>query len=423
MSESSTLTRCPHCETRFRVTGEQLGVAKGKVRCGHCLQVFNANEHRELSAEKNRPQSSPPPVEPSGPLSDEDVIFEDDPDEDAASGNYAGGQTGFSEDELSDSFLAFDNNTGNSFNEATDDEPEESVDESWAEAILANSKPDTTKSSASNRITPDHDDAILERHHDQPETDAPEPPPEPQEEQASDSLNAPSRSEPNDTFVPDDVSDGASASVSAGFTAGEGPGTEQSPETGDETGSPYDNLRVDPISTRYANNTGSNGGLRRIIWGVVLFALIGILIAQVTYFQVDRLSSIPELRPYYEQGCQLIGCELPPLEAVDQIDSQKLVVRTHPEQRNMLVVDAVIVNRAAFAQPFPNIGLTFSNLNEDVVAQSLFEPDEYLAGDARKLDAMPSDKSFRISITIRDPGRDAVNYNIAFIARNQEPAR
>ena len=35
-------TRCPHCQTIFRVTPEQLKARAGKVRCGHCQSVFNA---------------------------------------------------------------------------------------------------------------------------------------------------------------------------------------------------------------------------------------------------------------------------------------------------------------------------------------------------------------------------------------------
>src|SRR5690606_29830250 len=36
------VTQCPHCQTRFRLTPEQLGVAGGHVRCGACLEVFHA---------------------------------------------------------------------------------------------------------------------------------------------------------------------------------------------------------------------------------------------------------------------------------------------------------------------------------------------------------------------------------------------
>ena len=35
-------TRCPHCQTAFRITPEQLKARVGKVRCGQCQTVFNA---------------------------------------------------------------------------------------------------------------------------------------------------------------------------------------------------------------------------------------------------------------------------------------------------------------------------------------------------------------------------------------------
>jgi predicted Zn finger-like uncharacterized protein len=38
-------TRCPECETIFRVTAEDLRRAQGKVRCGDCSYVFNAVEY------------------------------------------------------------------------------------------------------------------------------------------------------------------------------------------------------------------------------------------------------------------------------------------------------------------------------------------------------------------------------------------
>ena len=43
------VTECPSCHTTFRVTDGQLRLAKGKVRCGHCLTVFNAQNPAEKS--------------------------------------------------------------------------------------------------------------------------------------------------------------------------------------------------------------------------------------------------------------------------------------------------------------------------------------------------------------------------------------
>jgi predicted Zn finger-like uncharacterized protein len=42
---SKMVTRCPQCQTSFRVTEEHLKIANGAVRCGSCLNVFKAAEH------------------------------------------------------------------------------------------------------------------------------------------------------------------------------------------------------------------------------------------------------------------------------------------------------------------------------------------------------------------------------------------
>lgn len=39
------ITRCPACGTMFKVVADQLKVAQGWVRCGHCAEVFDASAH------------------------------------------------------------------------------------------------------------------------------------------------------------------------------------------------------------------------------------------------------------------------------------------------------------------------------------------------------------------------------------------
>ena len=41
----SLITRCPACETMFKVVPDQLKIAQGWVRCGHCAEVFDAQHH------------------------------------------------------------------------------------------------------------------------------------------------------------------------------------------------------------------------------------------------------------------------------------------------------------------------------------------------------------------------------------------
>jgi predicted Zn finger-like uncharacterized protein len=58
-------TRCPDCDTTFRVTDDALAKANGQVRCGRCASVFNAYaERRDVPGQPppEAPDAEPPPV-------------------------------------------------------------------------------------------------------------------------------------------------------------------------------------------------------------------------------------------------------------------------------------------------------------------------------------------------------------------------
>lgn len=68
-------TRCPHCQTRFRIVLDQLRISGGWVRCGHCQQVFDARQgldegHNTATSSSSpavfAPEAAPPtPPQPS----------------------------------------------------------------------------------------------------------------------------------------------------------------------------------------------------------------------------------------------------------------------------------------------------------------------------------------------------------------------
>lgn len=45
MQKNTQYTRCPQCDTAFKVSDKMLAMAHGKVRCGACLEVFLATDH------------------------------------------------------------------------------------------------------------------------------------------------------------------------------------------------------------------------------------------------------------------------------------------------------------------------------------------------------------------------------------------
>src|SRR5690606_19827611 len=43
----SFITRCPSCDTTFKVVPDQLRISEGWVRCGRCQEVFDASQALE----------------------------------------------------------------------------------------------------------------------------------------------------------------------------------------------------------------------------------------------------------------------------------------------------------------------------------------------------------------------------------------
>jgi predicted Zn finger-like uncharacterized protein len=78
----SMYTRCPHCDTYFRVSREQLQASSGQVRCGRCQQVFDAfgtltSELPATAAGSAKAPVAPPPSSsaPSSPLGTEPLAL------------------------------------------------------------------------------------------------------------------------------------------------------------------------------------------------------------------------------------------------------------------------------------------------------------------------------------------------------------
>lgn len=397
MSDTSTLTRCPHCQTLFRVTEKQLGAARGKVRCGQCREVFNAVENVEAEPETQTEQQDPEPAAAEQPASEpeqpthppqetgkgtpenedeEGLVFDDDPEEDAKERHYAGKKSSLDESEFDEEFLALERGESQAFSEFRDDiddlsQPTGEDDESWAESLLQDDDwemPDSPPldHEQQNREQEAAYRELIEEH--------------PEEESGPD---------------PASMEDSGAAEQDASV-----------PELD------WRSLRTEPVA---APRSDRPAWYRRLLWPTVALLAAAALIHQLGWVHWDRLARYEPIRPVYAQVCDWIGCELPALKAIDQIQSRQMVVRSHPEQDNALLVEATLVNRARFDQPFPAIALSFANLNNDVVAQRVFQPREYLPSGSSPDDTIPAGTGVRISLALQDPGRDAINYRLDFL--------
>ncbi|MFA7399551.1 MAG: DUF3426 domain-containing protein [Sideroxydans sp.] len=124
---------------------------------------------------------------------------------------------------------------------------------------------------------------------------------------------------------------------------------------------------------------------RKHRWEGVVAALLLVLtlVAQAAYFyRVELAARLPGLKPLLTQYCGLLGCsvELPRQADLMSIESSEL--ESDRMQGNLITLHALLHNRAPYAQAYPNLELTLTDMQDAAIARRVFQPAEYLkAGD------------------------------------------
>ncbi|SEI75067.1 MJ0042 family finger-like domain-containing protein [Pseudomonas linyingensis] len=468
----SFVTQCPHCQTRFRVTPAQLGMARGAVRCGACLQVFNAAE--QLAGELAASPAEAPGTETRTPDSAVAAAVAASDVRAAMGGALAGGAAST----LAGSTL--DQDDSEHFQPAgyqpapplpTDDAPPAAapaapapapadgtlwihddldlddldldLDEELDRASFELSSEFRDYQPPENPLlnpfgdAPDsrrdpHDESWVEALlNDQPEAKTPTS--EPGGRRAEPSLDdelpleMDNGSEDLVEFA-DDAEEAArhvdtglsaerdepitvsAAAASLGAAAAAGSARRSEPRLRDEG---LLSLNDEPLQLDWQPQQGP-GWARRLLWLLLILLALGGLAGQYVYYHFDELARDDRLRPWFDKVCPLLGCSLPPRVDVSLVKSSNLTVRNHPTHPGALTVDAIIYNRATFSQPFPLLELRFEDINGQPLARRSFKPGEYLAGELAGRTDMPPQTPIHISLEIVDPGTHAVNYSLGF---------
>ena len=410
----SFVTQCPHCQTSFRVSHTQLSVARGVVRCGSCLQVFNAA--RQLLEQRQGQQAAPLTPPPAIPAPEQRAISqkqwtaaeldldhldldeelarleqreiqptkefgqERKPREDSLSARRDSGE---SEEPWSDSLFS----------------------ESAAERALTNDDSPATGNVSIDDLDEPHTSSrtepslsLVDLDDDEPE--APQLRLEPVDEDARQDLRHERLSATDDDELEEQPQ------------VIEPPRKKRPRNESARHDEVLQDLVDDPLQLDWQKRRSPWG--RRLFWGLMVLLAGGALAGQYIAYHFDELARQDQYRPWFQQLCPQIGCNVPSKVDIAKIKSSNLVVRSHPDFSGALVVDAIIYNRAPFSQPFPLLELRFADLNGHLIASRRFKPGEYLNGDLAGLAEMPPQTPIHIALDILDPGSKAVNYSLSF---------
>jgi len=121
------------------------------------------------------------------------------------------------------------------------------------------------------------------------------------------------------------------------------------------------------------------GPRRRWLWVALCLLGFGALAWQaVQRFHTELAAAVPESRALLAAACGAAGCELalprrPDLMSIDSSDLQ-----ADPRREGLIVLNAVLRNRARFAQDYPTLELTLTDEGDRPVLRRVLAPRDYL---------------------------------------------
>ena len=404
-------TQCPSCKTNFQVTAEQLKAANGDVRCGHCLTVFSALDH--LSE-----------IEPLNKKHDEKIANSskefDSVTQDANTG---------------DANTSIDKNLEEFFGDLFEDSPNETFDEP---ITYANPKTSTeSPAKPGNSFFYGANEATIEKILETDEPDHPDLPVKPEsnvdknleteigfetdyeteneaelaERLATETIGVEETVELEATESQSELDaeekvgvEPADTTVISEDSSPEALSSEKKTEPIDTTNVP--DVILDELQAAKARHLKPPSTR----WAVGSIVLMLVFILQAVYFSRDSLARNPSYRPLLTSACNVLGCEINIEFDTRLIDIIGRDVRTHPSSKKALIAGTTLINNASYAQPYPLLTLTFSDITGTRLARRRFTPREYLRSGTDVKAGMPSEVPVQVELHLVDPGKAAVNF-------------
>jgi hypothetical protein len=116
-----------------------------------------------------------------------------------------------------------------------------------------------------------------------------------------------------------------------------------------------------------------------VLWGFLAFLAFATLLAQMTYrYRTEVAVLVPEARPGLAWACNFLQCQIPLPRRPELMSIDSSDLQTDGRSENVIILNAVLHNRAAFPQEYPSLELTLTDEADRPVLRRVLAPADYL---------------------------------------------
>lgn len=381
-------TRCPACQTVFRIGDEQLRARRGAVRCGHCFHPFNALEHEVVDPAKAKaaPASAAPPAPAltaaaTAPTAVAPAAAQATP----AAKPAAAVAPAVTRSTRSASIDRFGLDTP-AIDLPDFDAPDfDAPDFDALDFVVPDFVPPPAATPAVPTAPPPAPAAP-------PAASAPPPRPEVirssrRSALAAETADAPP--EPASAFADAEFDDEVVAYIHDADTAAEPPAAiARTPVA--EVRAAHVKFEPRDLDTNYGPRKAPPSALRRTLAAVGIGLLGSVLAMQTIYlYRMEIARDFPGLRPLLERACAPLGCIVPLPRDIDRILIDASELQSEPGRPGSYVLHVTVNNNADYPQAWPQLELTLTDGGDSALARRVLTPTEW-APEATNTPAFPA---------------------------------
>lgn len=145
----------------------------------------------------------------------------------------------------------------------------------------------------------------------------------------------------------------------------------------------------------------------------IIAALSLLLVVQILLADRDALAASARWRPLVSNACMVLRCEVPAWREPGAMTLVDRDVRPHPARAGALRVKATFRNDARWAQAWPVLVLTLSDVDGRVVGARAFQPREYLGHEPEHA-TIGSQQAAQVAMDILEPMPGVVAFTFDF---------
>lgn len=225
------------------------------------------------------------------------------------------------------------------------------------------------------------------------------------------------RQDADDERPAHDIGDSARQLHGAGHATPEAaappPAADVSPGVANATATSGAPVKPAPSFAATHRGTALAGTRSRWLAPALIAGLSLLLLGQILLADRARLSADAHWRPLLSTLCGTLGCALPPWREPAAFRLVSRDVRPHPAQPGVLRATATFRNDARWAQAWPHVVLTLSDVDGRAIGKREFTPQEYL-GRSPTENALSSGQSAMIRLDVVEPAASVVAFSFEF---------